>query len=734
VPSTASSSTTSFVDAAAPRTRRLLFEFFFLSGFCGLVDQVVWVRLAFASFGIITAVVSVVISVFMLGLALGSWLAGRAIERRARARSALMYYAVAEIVIGIGAFLVPALFEASEGLLARAGAADSFSYLALSALAITVCLLPWCVAMGTTYPLVMAFVREGSERDEKSFSHLYLANVIGASVGALLAAGVLVEVLGFRHTLWIAGAVNFVIAAGAASLARRSPPPGERQPATVAAFTGVRVPWARAILFTTGFASLAMEVVWTRSFTPVLGTQVYAFAALLVVYLVATWAGSWWYRRALAASRVLSVGTLLAVAAIASLLPVVLNDPRLVPLGLRAALALASIVPFCAALGYLTPRIIDDASRGRPDEAGPAYAINVVGCVLGPLVASYLLLPFVGAAGSIVALSIPLMACAFLLRGDLAARARIGAGAAMAGFAGCALLVNVSYENMCEWGSRRCEVRRDYAATVVSTGEGMGKRMFVNGVGMTHLTTITKYMAHLPLAHHRGPPHSALVICFGMGTTYRSMLSWGVTTTSVELVPGVRDAFGYYFADAAAQIADPRGSVVIDDGRRFLNRTRDTYDVIVVDPPPPVEAAGSSLLYSREFHEAARSRLGPGGIYGTWFPGGEPRIAAALARGIVDTFPHVRAFRSLEGWGVHFLASMEPIGHLSAREILERLPPRARADLSEWSGDRTAADLERVVASELPVEALMTDRRSVVITDDRPYNEYYFLRRALGPS
>jgi len=173
---------------------------------------------------------------------------------------------------------------------------------------------------------------------------------------------------------------------------------------------------------------------------------------------------------------------------------------------------------------------------------------------------------------------------------------------------------------------------------------------------------------------------------------------------------------------------------VIDDGRRFLNRTRDMYDVIVVDPPPPVEAAGSRLLYSREFQAAVRSRLKPGGIYATWFPGGEPRIAAALARAVVDVFPHVRAFRSIEGWGVHFLASSEPLEHLTAREILDRLPPRARADLAEWSGERTTRDMERVVASELPVQALMSERRSVVITDDRPYNEYYFLRRALGPS
>src|SRR5262249_51610643 len=158
---------------------------------------------------------------------------------------------------------------------------------------------------------------------------------------------------------------------------------------------------------------------------------------------------------------------------------------------------------------------------------------------------------------------------------------------------------------------------------------------------------------------------------------------------------------------APAQMADPRGSVVIDDGRRFLNRTRGLYDVIVVDPPPPVEAAGSSLLYSREFHEAVRSHLKHGGVYQAWFPGGEPRIAAALARGVVDTFPHVRAFRSIEGWGVHFLASMEPIDHLTAREILERLPPRALADLSEWRHEKTPEDMQRVIASELSVEALM---------------------------
>src|ERR1700682_3696119 len=88
-----------------PGRKRLLFELFFLSGFCGLLYQVVWVRLAFASFGIVAPVLSVVISVFMLGLASGSWAGGRMIEGLTRKTrlSAIYFYAMTELLIGIGA-------------------------------------------------------------------------------------------------------------------------------------------------------------------------------------------------------------------------------------------------------------------------------------------------------------------------------------------------------------------------------------------------------------------------------------------------------------------------------------------------------------------------------------------------------------------------------------------------------------------------------------------------------
>jgi len=715
--------------------KRILFELFFVSGFCGLLYQVTWLRLAFAEFGVITPVVSVVVSVFMLGLGIGAWLAGRGVGAftRRTGRSAIFLYAAVEFAIGIGALAVPPLFHLGSGLLHGLGEVNSVSYLALSALAIAAALVPWCLAMGATFPAMMAYVREDSEADPRSFSHLYLANVVGASLGALLTAGVLVEVLGFRRTLWAAGCINFTIAGAAVVLGLRSPRPARAQGQAAAGQRRERPKWSLAILFTTGFAALGMEVVWTRLFSPVLGTLVYAFAGLLATDLVATWIGSWRYRRDLARGKVAAPAPLLVIVAVAALLPAVLPDPRLTGTWIAsAALALGSIVPLCAALGYLTPRLVDDVSGGDPRLAGNAYALNVLGCILGPLFASYLLLPYLGAMYSIVVLAMPLVAFPIVLRSELSTRWRAGAGAAVAGVLAWTVVGAVSYENPCETFSARCEIRRDYTATVVAQGEGMERQLLVNGIGITKLTPITKYMAHLPLALHRGEPRSALVICFGMGTTYRSLLSWGVETTAVELVPSVRDLFGYFHEDAARVLHDPHGRIVIDDGRRFLERTAEKYDVIVIDPPPPVEAAGSSLLYSREFNDAVRRHLNPGGVFQTWFPIGEPRIAMAIASSLAEVFPYVRTYRSIEGWGVHFIASMDPIPDADARSLIARMPEAARRDIEEWSVRGPEGDMKFVLASEMPFRELLPSARVIRVTDDHPYNEYFLVRRAFA--
>src|SRR5439155_18842162 len=119
------------------------------------------------------------------------------------------------------------------------------------------------------------------------------------------------------------------------------------------------------------------------------------------------------------------------------------------------------------------------------------------------------------------------------------------------------------------------QVRRDYSATVIASGEGFDRQLLVNGIGMTRLNSITKHMAHLPLALMSRPPENCLVICFGMGTTFRSVLSWGIRTTGVDLVPSVPETFRYFHEDADTILNSPLARIVIDDGRRFLDGTEE---------------------------------------------------------------------------------------------------------------------------------------------------------------
>jgi spermidine synthase len=346
------------------------------------------------------------------------------------------------------------------------------------------------------------------------------------------------------------------------------------------------------------------------------------------------------------------------------------------------------------------------------------------------LFACYVLLPHLSERHALILLSLPFSVFCLLLRNSQSRRQQLGWGLTVGAALTASLFLVRDFETMLLRTQKNTVVRRDYAATVISFGEARDKHLLVNGIGMTILTPITKFMVHLPMAFHPGRPESALIICFGMGTSYRSALSWNLDTTTVELVPSVTKAFGFYHADAARFINDPNGHVVVDDGRRFLKRTSRKYDIIVVDPPPPVEAAGSSLLFSKEFYELAKQHLKPGGILQMWFPGGEALTGQAVIRSINESFPHVRCFLSVAGWGTHLLASSEPIEQLDANQLAARMPESAKKDLLEWNNSQDVpVYIGRVVNGEYFVPGLLNPDPEVQITDDHPYNEYFLLRR-----
>ena len=721
---------------AARKGRRLLRVCFFLSGFTALLYQTVWMRLALARFGVNTSIIATVLTVFMLGLALGTFLAGRYVERtEARfGMHGLRLYGLAEFAVGVGGWVVPSLFAWARGVLLTFGALDSVWYGVASTALITVVLLPFCTAMGLTFPTAVSFLRrvEATEGG-KSFSALYLANVLGALTGAILTPLILIEAFGFNATSFAAACINLLIAGTALTVFRRALLPARAPaPHTTAGAPDPASATRRGALFITGFCTMGMEVLWTRIYPPFIGTFVYSFAGILATYLVATSVGSAVYRRLRHREGWARLGLWWPWLSVASLLPLLTASMWLaLPAPLRIVIGLT---PLCALLGYLTPSLVDREAGDDPARVGRAYGLNLLGCVLGPIVAGFFLIPVFGNRISALLLSAPLFL--FLLRAPIR---RDGNPFVKLGAVALGALVFFS-TSLFEDPYPREQVRNDRAATVVAAGQGMQKHLYVNGVGMTGLTPVTKMMAHFPAAHLLRSPgleFDGLVICFGMGATSRALVSWGAKVTAVELIPSVPYFFGYFFPDGPALVRGSGGRlrIEIDDGRRFLDRDHGRYDLITVDPPPPVEAAASSLLYTKEFYASAIPRLQPGGIVQAWLPEGDRQTVAGVTLALLDSFPHIRVFRSIGGWGYHFLASMQPIPRLTAAELLERMPKAAVRDMTEFFPDVPPIEYLRAMLSfEIAPESLLMDgsrKRTVAICDDRPVNEFFFIRRYL---
>jgi spermidine synthase len=727
---------------------RWYFVFFVVSGFCSILYELVWLRLAMAQFGVTTALVSIVLSIFMIGIGVGSWGAGLLVRKYGDRLGfpALRLYAIAELLIGISALSVPYELLWGRELLLRSLANTSLSssaYLVLAGTLIATSLIPWCACMGATFPLAMFAVRRTCLADKQhSFSYLYLANILGAMLGATIPL-ILIEAMGFQGTLRVGALSNFLLASSALGLTfyhpgdnLRSKPSLANEPQSANITGGTAENKLLWFLFGTGLTSMAAEVVWIRLYTTSLGTLVYAFAAILALYLLATYVGSWIYRRK-CEYRGFDGGLLWIVLGLSVILPFLTADPMVsLPTGLRVVLGVA---PFAGLVGFITPMIMDRFSRGDPDRAGKAYAVNIVGCVLGPLLSGFVLLPFVGERLALCVLALPWFVVGFALSCYQIPTFRSVLRPDSVVFSAILVLGSVELMARAKGFEQQYEprvVRRDHTATVVATSEGpSGKRLLINGVGITNLTPITKMMAHLPLAFLGRPPVNALVICFGMGTTHRSMLSWDIHSTAVELVPSVPSVFYFFHSDGPELLRSPKSEIVIDDGRFYLERSTAQYDVITIDPPPPVAAAGSSLLYSKEFYSVASKHLRPDGILQQWLPEADPAVTASVFWALQERFRYVRAFGSLEGWGTHFLASNHLIPFTSPSILAHRLPSRAVQDLVEWGPRSTAEEqFEIVLNHEISLNSIAGNyARGSAVTDDRPFNEYFVLRSLRDP-
>src|SRR5271165_4636014 len=279
-------------DALGTRRNRGMgwfFVFFFISGFCSILYEVIWLRLAMAQFGVTSALVSIVLSMFMAGLGLGSWAGGRLIRKYGDRLNIpiLRLYALTELVIACSALIVPHELQGGRTLLAHTGLSSSGAYYMFSGVWVALTLVPWCAFMGATIPVGMLAIKNDFRSESpRSFSFLYLSNVLGAVAGATLPL-LFIELLGFRGTLKIGAALNVLIALSAMALTLRRQAVEapikfvEDSRVTSAPVLSPRSRKPLLLLFATGFTSMGMEVVWIRQYTPYLGTMVYAFAAIL---------------------------------------------------------------------------------------------------------------------------------------------------------------------------------------------------------------------------------------------------------------------------------------------------------------------------------------------------------------------------------------------------------------------------------------------------------------------
>jgi spermidine synthase len=718
---------------------------FLFSGSSGLIYEVVWLRMLSRTLGSTVYATSTILAVFMGGLALGSFIFGRVADR---VRRPLLFYACLEAAIGASALLslglnswpIP-LYRAIYTLAGHSRAALTLGQIAVAVAAL---LIPTSL-MGATLPTLSAYGVRRFGLVGRVVGTLYALNTLGAAAGVLVSGFVLIGTIGETRTVIFGAIINGLVAVGAFLLspAQVNRPERIAEPSgaslTVADnYTSRRARRMVLIIFAvSGFVSLALEIVWSRMLVLYEGTSIYAFSSMLAVMLVGIGLGGSLGRRVerwkdplLALAR-LELGIALAAAyslAIFRFLQQAYGSLLLPPVIMIAPAALLMGVAFPVAV-----RCYSDYAHIIGRRVGELYAWNTIGCILGSLACGFLLLPQFGAAhtGAILV--------GFSLVGSVALLSVHPGGIRRArvidviGFVVAAIVMATVGDPFRDHIYSRLRNTTVYAhveeAAASTTAAGdpwnpLSRHLLVNGYGVTGLITGNKLMADLPL-WMSDSPHDALVICMGMGTTFRSAVRHrDIDVTVVELVPAVTRFMRFYHPDADSVMAEPNAHVVVNDGRNYLLMNQHKVDAITIDPAPPLYSAGTVNLYSREFVRLCADRINPGGAVCLWIPPGALSEVEMIIRTFAEEFPYVTAWAGPTYPGFFLVGKLKPFDDIEGRVRRGFTDPTTVADLDEW--DMSCATPERVLSLLIcDRDALLAyTSNSPVLTDDHPYTEF----------
>lgn len=750
----------------------LIYALFFLTGAAGLIYQVVWLRVLIRVFGSTVQATSTLVAAFMAGLAFGAWLFGRFTDR---SRAPLRWYAGLELAVAATALALPFAFEAALPILrhvhqtAGGGAALAVTR---AALAFAILLVPTSF-MGGTFPVLTVLATRHDGRLARNVASLYSLNTLGAVTGTLLTGIVLIGIFGENGAVSCAVALNVLVALIALVIHGRLAPVERAEAASpAAAASPVVIPdgarlVALSVFAASGAAALAYEVIWTRQLLWFLGTSVYAFSGMLAIFLTGIALGSaTMTKRVEGENDPVGVFGLLEIAlGITSVLTLYLLIPanhvfdsnvRWIRYAGGVLAAVALVLPPTLLLGAIFPTAARAYAAGRPDvgaAVGRAYAVNTVGGIVGSIAAGFLLIPWLGTTRAVALLGLVnviggvALVAASPVRKRQAMRILAAAVAilalVMAPLLAADPLTRVVRDRLA-WKYRHL-IRiywhhEDPAATVTvfatqRPGRPVKKHLWVNGVGMTALVTVTKIMAHLPIMLGPEPApggtRKVLVICFGMGTTVRSASRWPDTEVdAVELIPAVYRALPFFHADAAEMEANPRVRLRVGDGRNWLLLSGRKYDVITVDPAPPIWSAGTVNLYSREFMALARDALTEDGVAQFWVSSvvtkQELRMLLATFRSV---FPEGTVWSGSKISGYFLIgAKRGPIRVDPARFRGAWRIPAVRDDILEWNADVGTPEkvLALYAAGASRMAAFSGD--APLITDNHPWVEFPIFR------
>jgi spermidine synthase len=711
---------------------------FLASGAAGLIYQVVWTQDLVLIFGDTTLAIVTTVTAFLAGLGIGSLVGASA---GTRLRGALAVYGLLEITVGCLALLMPLAFGVIATVFRSAYLSLPPTEVALIRFGLAfVALAPVTMLMGMSLPvLTRHMVREDPEVGER-IARLYGLNTLGAVAGSVASGYLLIELIGLRGTTLVAVGLNLCAGGGAVLMSRASGAAGPGSPPTA----GPRPPlrgrqWLLlAITFTSGLVSLALEVLWTRMMLQGTGSAIYVFVAVVSVFLVGIAGGSLIYERQRGRSpQLATLGALLAAAAGLAVVPMIVSN-RFGPSWLPLAVVL--LLPVTTIFGFtfpLTVRLFASSAGQASRGVGLVYAANTAGCVAGTVLAGFVLIPELGTSASIIVMGLTLAVAGGALAIGPARRRQMLRPAA--GLVAAAALLAVffipaarlTYVQREAAGVPTAHYEDSVASVDVTGGNARNPGLFINGVGITQLTIITKVLAYVPKALR---PNAAtmLNICFGMGSTYRSSIILGLRTTAVDLDPTVPTVMPWFYPDASRYLHSPLGTTVISDGRNYVRLSDKRYDLITIDSPPPVWSAGAVVLLTREFYQEASQRLTPGGVLATYLPVQKPDREKLILRTFRSVFPYMAVLDSPRPAGIYIIGSQAPIAFSPAAIQAVFGSPAARADLPGAPDfpARSAAQLVSIIRGSVWLTGNQVNAYTgpgPLLTDDHPLTEYYML-------